>query len=412
MMRDIVESYAAKAFAFLISRYSVAVRPSLPLKVLKRDILFLIPSNGHFLKAGKYLLFPQIDHLVIKLSEKYSISVIGCNPVNILDGELYVPVSICGGLIYALLPRFSYWLLALSFSRPRLIAGIGLDIELLRAAKFLSIPTVEIHHSFCCQPEIFASYGFNKKPKNLIHVVYDDRSFLSLSCHSVCNLHRAKLPYLERKRVLRGLGLSPSKDLSDFLCTHPLISDVSILVTLQPTLHRYSKWAESDFVCGVLHRELARYIKSKPDINWIFKWHPITTLSNKWPNAKAEMEEYFCDCPYVYIDGFDFFETIDLFGVVSLHLTMHSASVYEASLMGVKTLLFNDWLITPNTFLYGYFEDQIKAGTAEVVALDSSSIDYAISNSLFSSHRTKANLMLHEDNFPTTADILSSMIYS
>ncbi len=411
-MRNIIESYAAKAFRSLFGLYSAALRPSLPLNVLKKDILFLIPPNGHFLKAGKYLFFPQIDHLVIRLSEKYSISVIGCLPVNILDGELYVPVSTCGGLIYALLPRLAYWLLALSISRPRLIAGIGLDIQLLRAAKILSIPIVEIYHSYCYQPEFFARYAFDRKPKNLFHVVYDDRTLLSLSCHSVSNVHRAKLPYLERKKYLSSLGLSPFKDLSDYLRTHPLISDSSILVTLQPSLHRYSKWAESDFICGVLHRELARYIKSRPDFNWIFKWHPSTIFSNKWTNAKAEMEEYFCDCPHAYIDGFDFFEVVDLFGVVSLHITMSSASVYEASLMGVKTLLFDDWLITPNTHLFGCFEDQIRAGMAEVVAIDSSSIDYAISNSLSSSHRAKSDLIRHEDKFATTADILTSIIES
>lgn len=385
----------------------------LPLQCFKKDILFFIPNNGHYLKQDHYLFFPQVDHLVLAFDGEFSSSVLCSQAILHHHGNLFIPPYIYGGILYALIPRYIYWSFILSSSRPRLIAGVCLPRSLVRAAFLLKIPCVELFHSYCYLPESVHRYGFNLMPSNFHCIVYDDKTFDSLQSEGVNNVTRARLPYIERKSVLKDYGFCNGNTVADHLSHVFDISRPLILVTLQHSASSISSLAESEFICDMLPVELVRSIRSQVSVNWILRWHPAIVFSDEYQNLSGKIKAHFHGCDNVSVNGFNFFEPIDILKYCSLHITMNSATTYEAALVGVKTYLLCSNLLNPDSMYYEYFSEETRAGVAEVLPLSSAVINICIKNHLTilpQNVSTGRNSLESEGHLPLTCTILRSLV--
>ena len=328
-----------------------------------RDVLFIVspvdvqtPSGNHY--------FPDKLDGVIKVVEDHKLSVLSVFHLfsikNKFEGksdfkrlEILIPLIIVSHPIMIIKNfrvikevflnqrlitlkqkiRASLWISLFLLVKPKIIFGIGIDQVILSVCKRMQIETVEVMHGLF--DSVSSLFPFMNEPEivkpGLFLGWHDDFTKM------VENLGIPAVTIGYPNTFLQRIDL-PLEDLPER----------KILVTLG--------WGYKVSVDlnGIMSPELYNYLEEIPSNNLKFRLHPVSCNSRKQilQNSKWLKKE-FPDCSLVLPYDESLLESLSS---CSFHVSHESSTFFEASLLGITTLL----LQSKDRFLIPIPEEIIK----------------------------------------------------
>ena len=328
-----------------------------------RDVLFIVspvdvqtPSGNHY--------FPDKLDGVIKVVEDHKLSVLSVFHLfsikNKFEGksdfkrlEILIPLIIVSHPIMIIKNfrvikevflnqrlitlkqkmRASLWISLFLLVKPKIIFGIGIDQVILSVCKRMQIETVEVMHGLF--DSVSSLFPFMNEPEivkpGLFLGWHDDFTKM------VENLGIPAVTIGYPNTFLQRIDL-PLEDLPER----------KILVTLG--------WGYKVSVDlnGIMSPELYNYLEEIPSNNLKFRLHPVSCNSRKQilQNSKWLKKE-FPDCSLVLPYDESLLESLSS---CSFHVSHESSTFFEASLLGITTLL----LKSKDRFLIPIPEEIIK----------------------------------------------------
>ena len=311
-----------------------------------RDVLFIVspvdvqtPSGNHY--------FPDKLDGVIKVVEDHKLSVLSVFHLfsikNKFEGksdfkrlEILIPLIIISHPIMIIKNfraikevflnqrlitlkqkiRASLWISLFLLVKPKIIFGIGIDQVILSVCKRMQIETVEVMHGLF--DSVSSLFPFMNEPEivkpGLFLGWHDDFTKM------VGNLGIPAVTIGYPNTLLQRIDL-PLEDLRER----------KILVTLG--------WGYKVSVDlnGIMSPELYNYLEEIPSNNLKFRLHPVSCNSRKQilQNSKWLKKE-FPDCSLVLPYDESLLESLSS---CSFHVSHESSTFFEASLLGITTLL-------------------------------------------------------------------------
>ena len=311
-----------------------------------RDVLFIVspvdvqtPSGNHY--------FPDKLDGVIKVVEDHKLSVLSVFHLfsikNKFEGksdfkrlEILIPLIIISHPIMIIKNfraikevflnqrlitlkqkiRASLWISLFLLVKPKIIFGIGIDQVILSVCKRMQIETVEVMHGLF--DSVSSLFPFMNEPEivkpGLFLGWHDDFTKM------VENLGIPAVTIGYPNTLLQRIDL-PLEDLRER----------KILVTLG--------WGYKVSVDlnGIMSPELYNYLEEIPSNNLKFRLHPVSCNSRKQilQNSKWLKKE-FPDCSLVLPYDESLLESLSS---CSFHVSHESSTFFEASLLGITTLL-------------------------------------------------------------------------
>jgi hypothetical protein len=212
--------------------------------------------------------------------------------------------------------RASLWISLFLLVKPKIIFGIGMDQVILSVCKRMQIETVEVMHGLF--DSVRSLFSFTIEPEIV-------KPGLFLGWHD------------DFTKMVGKLGISavtigyPNTLLQRI--DPPLVGlpERKILVTLG------SGYKVSVDLNGIMSPELYKYLEEIPSNNLKFRLHPVSCNSKKQilQNSKWLKKE-FPDCSLVLPYDESLLESLSS---CSFHVSHESSTFFEASLLGITTLL-------------------------------------------------------------------------
>jgi hypothetical protein len=330
-----------------------------------------------FVRNGKF--YAQIldglqDELIAKGFSCFTLARVGSKLIENAYGEVYYPYSIadyfyfyCSKIrIFGLKScygdyRVKYYSKMLDNAKAKIVIGIQPSRYLIKAAKLLNIPVVDLLHGYGIVKDhsFYGVESFKKKEQEYCctdYVALDDFTKEILKSNILLANRKARIwSYLSP--VLKDRSKIQDNNLSIFSNSHKK----TFLITLQWGIERFeSKYHHRD---GELHPEIIKVIDlaEKEGFGFIIKPHPIL-LKNSI--AIRRLSHYVKSRNNVFLDTNS--SLASLLNIVSCHITIFSSSTREAAFLRRETLIFSseDYLFKGDNSL---FQCEIKYGIAQRV---------------------------------------------
>ena len=291
--------------------------------------------------------------------------------------------------------------------RPRVVVSISVPKHFKHACDMFGIPTVEPLHGFGVSYDDYI-WGVDQKIHTGSHLaVFDSLSFTTLSSnlHKNYDLVRCVHPFIHFRQSFPDHNL---KLILDIFEQKPII-----LVTLSHGYEGTRPFLDGVLDNGYMHDSLIKVIQTHRHYNWIIKPHPVMLASS----SSSKQVYDFLDSNFGGYDNVSYksssrFDVIELISLSSLHITMNSSAIVEASLLSVPSIglcpTFQD-----SGWSMNLFKEQRDSSMLYITNLDYEDISSLISR-LFSTiivnSPQKASFIETENLYPSLSDYVISLL--
>ena len=319
-----------------------------------------------------------------------------------------------------LLFRFLSSLFLKELCKPDIIVLIGMPKIFTDIASSLGIKVIEAFHGYGI-PSNCWGYGVHQTLPMACYkyIVFDDQTLSTLLANEhVSNIAvRCKHPYLLNHEFLADtdtLGNS-RKSIDHLLKKASRQCKYTALLTLQHGYEGTRSYFKGILLNGLIHKSLIETIRSRDDIFWILRFHPVQIGRSEIKKLTILLENVFLDCQNVSFDiAFSSFDILDLLAICHFHVTMMSGTITEAAMMNIPSLALCPTLNNPD-LLGSAFKLAADRKLLFLCKLDQESINKQLKNIL--NHRqmtTDPLIFFHEQEagLPKASDWLVSLVQS
>lgn len=366
-------------------------------RLLKADILFLCHDNHRYVDVDGRKYAPLIDTIIDDLGETISTVTMAmpfsryfgpsCHGNTVMYNKKFIWVYLKKIFNFLMLSKvdnseeleISAWRQILKKINPKVIIGSNPSPMLCLAAKEMGIWTADIQHGIIAPGNY---YDINKRLNINQHgwpdaiLCWDEysdgfvRSNLGKYVKSVVIGHPAVFS-IASKKLISGLGHPQNNRLIPVLVT---------MTSLCPESQRH----DPIFKAIRIPQSLVTFIKEHgSEFEWNMKIHPARIINSK-KKMNKHLESIFKGYPNVLWDQCNNETVHASLNRCSAHVTFNSASVRDASVLGIRSSVLD----TDKSTFDLYFSDLSKNGFAVMESLENYS---NFSNWLKECHKEKQN---------------------
>lgn len=358
-------------------------------KPRKVDVLFVCHEANLNLFYDNSFLSRLVDPLAMELEAKgYS-----------CEKYLWQRVS-RGGILHSSYNKasigFSFarpWLASFFLRRvlkPRLVISIPVTSCLKHACDSQDIPTLELFHGFGIGSDDWTWSIDRRVETGAYFVAFDQQTAQTLLANKFryFEVIRCSHPYLAVDQLsgrclpnpfARGKLSFGRSSLSAAPRSGAKNSQAPcVLLTLQHGYDGSYEQFKNILPNGFMHDALIGLIKDRTDLNWLIKPHPVQLSSSESMSALFRfLDDTFSGSSNVFYLNSHLFDPVDLLRLCSVHVTMMSSTVVEASLLRIHSLCLCPTL-KPGGAMQAAFASARRDGFFHHAPLDSTSISNAL----------------------------------
>jgi hypothetical protein len=311
-----------------------------------------------------------------------------------------------------------FWDRLLSSHRPRVLVGVSIPPALCRAASRLGVITIETMHGFGLPSDDYVHGSSARSSKESsdepdVYIVYD-----RLTRDTIADgLKGDRTSVLLAQAPLLSAAPEPAEKLD--ILTRLLGSEVIrhrtydrvVLLTLQHGYDGEREYLNDIIDNGILHPDFEQVMRIDPRILWLIKLHPVQLRGASGTRATRYLSMLSDRYDNIEWENTSRAPLSELLSVSDSHITMSSGTVYEAAMLGVRSVAYCPTL-RQGGFLESYFEDLVAEGYVTKEITEPGQLHEWIRQATRIRRRIETTPEENNESLPATADLVERFLKS